>query len=220
MTSSLPWFRKGTGPGTIITLNKPLSSRWEILKKLDEAINLLKKTDDVYNFANGEIVNQLSSLSLDPQIRVQSNDTWYTTWRESVNENMDFAFIFNDGEASAGHIEVSSNRKPYLCNMWTGDIIPIINYHMANGKIVIPLLLESNQTALIGFNEEIRDPHNPIFHGVQVPSTALGYKFSATSSRSVDLHVAAGELDTPNGKNLSAFWAQKSRPALQLPIGL
>ncbi|CRL26490.1 unnamed protein product [Penicillium camemberti] len=36
MTSSLPWFRKGTGPGTIITLNKPLSSRWEILKKLDE----------------------------------------------------------------------------------------------------------------------------------------------------------------------------------------
>jgi hypothetical protein len=27
MTSSLPWFRKGTDPGTIITFDKPLSSR-------------------------------------------------------------------------------------------------------------------------------------------------------------------------------------------------
>ncbi|KAF4771079.1 hypothetical protein HAV15_012580 [Penicillium sp. str.  len=36
MTSSLPWFRKGTDPGTIITLDKPLSSRWKILKKLNE----------------------------------------------------------------------------------------------------------------------------------------------------------------------------------------
>ncbi|KAJ5237941.1 hypothetical protein N7489_008032 [Penicillium chrysogenum] len=36
MTSSLPWFRKGTDPGTIITFDKPLSSRWEILEKLNE----------------------------------------------------------------------------------------------------------------------------------------------------------------------------------------
>ncbi|OOQ89245.1 hypothetical protein PEBR_17005 [Penicillium brasilianum] len=36
MTSSLPWFRKGTDPGTIITLDKPLSSRWKILEKLNE----------------------------------------------------------------------------------------------------------------------------------------------------------------------------------------
>ncbi|KAJ5431533.1 hypothetical protein N7445_009265 [Penicillium cf. griseofulvum] len=36
MTSSLPWFRKGTDPRTIITLDKPLSFRWKILEKLNE----------------------------------------------------------------------------------------------------------------------------------------------------------------------------------------
>ncbi|OQE41040.1 hypothetical protein PENCOP_c005G00076 [Penicillium coprophilum] len=36
MTSSLPWFRKGTDSGTIITLDKPLSSQWKILEKLNE----------------------------------------------------------------------------------------------------------------------------------------------------------------------------------------
>ncbi|CAG8902477.1 unnamed protein product [Penicillium egyptiacum] len=180
------------------------------------AIALLKETDNVYSAANGEIANQLSSLSLDPQIRVQSNGTWYTTWRESLNEHMDFAFIFNAGEASSGHIEVSSDKRPYVCNMWTGDITPVINYHNANGKIVIPLRLESNQTALIGFNGEIRDRSNSILQGVQVPSTVLGYKYSATSSQLVDLHVAAGGPDTLGGKNHSAFWARKA--ASSFPI--
>ncbi|KAJ5779107.1 hypothetical protein N7457_006827 [Penicillium paradoxum] len=36
MTSSLPWFREGTDPGTIITLDEPLSSRWKIISKLNE----------------------------------------------------------------------------------------------------------------------------------------------------------------------------------------
>ncbi|KAJ5504533.1 hypothetical protein N7463_007407 [Penicillium fimorum] len=36
MTSSLPWFRKGTDPKPIITLDKLLSSRWKILEKLND----------------------------------------------------------------------------------------------------------------------------------------------------------------------------------------
>ncbi|KAJ5836522.1 hypothetical protein N7447_002548 [Penicillium robsamsonii] len=123
------------------------------------AIALLKETDNIYSVVNGEIADQLSSLSLDPQIRVQSD----------------------------------------------GDIIPVINYHNADDKIVIPLRLESNQTALIGFNGEIRDRSNSILQGVQVPSTVLGHKYSATSSQLVDLHVAAGGPGIPGSKNHSAF---------------
>ena len=173
------------------------------------AISSLKGTENVYSVANGEIADKLSSLGLDPQIRVQSSGTWYTTWRESMHGNMHFAFIFNDGEASTGHIEVSSGRRPYFFHMWTGDVNPVINYHEANDKIVVPLHLESNQTALIGFKEEIRDSFNPIPHAIQVPSTVLGYNYSATSPQLIDLHVAAGRIDMPlvlpTSRNYSAF---------------
>ncbi|KAJ5405279.1 hypothetical protein N7465_006563 [Penicillium sp. CMV-2018d] len=34
--SSSPWFRKGIDPGTIITLDQPIPSKWKIVKKLNE----------------------------------------------------------------------------------------------------------------------------------------------------------------------------------------
>ncbi|GFF31808.1 hypothetical protein IFM58399_03004 [Aspergillus lentulus] len=36
MSSSPTWFRKGIDPGTIITLDQPLPSQWQIMKKLNE----------------------------------------------------------------------------------------------------------------------------------------------------------------------------------------
>ncbi|CAI7672811.1 unnamed protein product [Penicillium palitans] len=43
MTSSLPWFRKGTRPGTIIAFEKPLSSQWKIIEKLNEILENLNE---------------------------------------------------------------------------------------------------------------------------------------------------------------------------------
>ncbi|KAF7179098.1 hypothetical protein CNMCM7691_008027 [Aspergillus felis] len=36
MSSSSIWFQKGIGPGTIITLDQPVPSHWQIMKKLNE----------------------------------------------------------------------------------------------------------------------------------------------------------------------------------------
>lgn len=158
----------------------------------------MKRTKNVTAVPEGELIHKLASLHLEPRIRVQANSTWYTTWRESVREDIQFAFIYNDGEASAGHIVVSSDKIPHRLDMWTGLSEPILEYQQAQGKTLIPLALEANQTALIAFSgRSVHWLRAPAFHAVQIPSTVQGYKFSANFSDSVELRVAAGPINQP-----------------------
>ncbi|KAK6837826.1 hypothetical protein RU639_001536 [Aspergillus parasiticus] len=161
-----------------------------------KAISELKRAKNVFIVSEDELVYKLGSLHLEPRIRVQANSTWYTTWRESVREDIQFAFIYNDGEASAGNIVVLSEKTPHRLDMWTGLSQPILEYQQTQGKTLIPLTLEANQTALIAFSgPSVSWLRAPAFHALQTPSTVQGYKFSTNSSESVELHVAAGPID-------------------------
>ncbi|KAL3250972.1 hypothetical protein ABHI18_010909 [Aspergillus niger] len=171
-----------------------------------EAIVRLKRTKNVFTVSEGELIHKLASLHLEPRIQVQANSTWYTTWRESVREDIQFAFVYNDGKASAGHLVVSSDKTPHRFDMWTGQSAPILEYQQAHGKTLIPLVLEANQTALIAFTgPSVHRLREPAIHAVQTPSTIQGYKFNTNSSDSVELHVSAGPSDQPlvlsNGQN-------------------
>ncbi|GFF73256.1 probable beta-galactosidase A [Aspergillus lentulus] len=186
-----------------------------------KGISQLKRTKNVYAASNDEIINKLSSLNLEPRIRVRTNGTWYTTWRESVKEDIQFAFVFNDGMASTGHITVASDKTPHLFDMWTGRSEPILHYRQAQGKTLIPLALESNQTVLIGFvGKSLRRLRAPSFHAIQVPSTILGYEHSTVSSESIELHVAAGSFNKPlvlfNGKNYTSLPGPTPAPSFKL----
>ncbi|KAJ5940085.1 hypothetical protein N7516_000253 [Penicillium verrucosum] len=45
------WFRKGPGPGTVITLDQPVPSRWKILEKLNEHdYQVNEEENDEYGF--------------------------------------------------------------------------------------------------------------------------------------------------------------------------
>ncbi|RAH58772.1 hypothetical protein BO85DRAFT_458908 [Aspergillus piperis CBS 112811] len=163
-----------------------------------EAISELKHTKNVFAVSEGELIGRLASLNLDPRIRVQTNSTWYTTWRESVREDVQFAFVYNDGDASTGHLVVSSDKTPHLLDMWTGLCKPILEYHQANGKTLIPLALEANQTTLIAFSgPSVQWLRAPAIHAIQAPSTIQGYEFEKNSSDSLELHVTAGPIDRP-----------------------
>lgn len=70
MSSSFStWFRKGIDPGTIITLDQPLSSQWKILEKLNEHdFQVNKEEHDDYglcSFASAKI------LCCDPKERAK-----------------------------------------------------------------------------------------------------------------------------------------------------
>ncbi|KAL7956296.1 hypothetical protein V8C34DRAFT_326292 [Trichoderma compactum] len=61
-----------------------------------QEIAKLKRTKSVHIVAQGELVDTLRSLKISPRIRTQSNGTWWTTWREDIENHMGYAFVYGD----------------------------------------------------------------------------------------------------------------------------
>ncbi|KAI9045309.1 glycoside hydrolase family 35 protein [Aspergillus affinis] len=163
-----------------------------------EAISELKRTENVFAVSESELMHKLASLHLEPRIQVRANSTWYTTWRESVSEDVQYTFVYNDGEASTGYLVVSSNKIPYRLDMWTGLSKQILEYQQTRSKTIIPLALEANQTALIAFvGPSVHGWRGSVVHAVETPSTVQEYLYSTNTSDSVELHIAAGPIDQP-----------------------
>jgi hypothetical protein len=163
--------------------------------KFEHAITSLKKLSKVYTTADGKLADKLASLDLDPHVRVHTNGTWYTTWRESIKEKMHFVLVLNDGSASMGYIEVRSRRRPYFYDLWTGKAKPVLDHQQTNGTTLITLTLQANQTIMIGFREEVSAGSTSMaYNAYQMPPNVVGYEHS-TTSRAVDLHISAGEHD-------------------------
>jgi hypothetical protein len=115
---------------------------------------------------------------------------------------------------------VSCKKTPYFFDLWTGNIRPVLEYRESNGKIVIPLSLQANQTVLIGFSDEKPDGSpKPLLHAQQVPSTVVGYEYKA-NGRVLELHVASGRTDKPltlsSGKEYTALPSLKPAPSFLL----
>lgn len=160
---------------------------------VEKGIASLKKLPNVYSVPAGEVANQLSALGIRPQIQIQTNGTWYTTWREDVRTGVDYAFIFSDINASVGKIDIASTKIPYLLNPWTGEGSLLLEYQQDENSTVIPLTLAGNQTVVIAFREQA---NNTLLHATQLPSTVLGYSYS--ENEGFVLHVSAGPFDKPS----------------------
>lgn len=180
----------------------------------EKAVQLLKTTRNVYSTPLELVADKLASLGLDPQVKVQTNGTWYPTWREDERNGIDYAFIFSDGPASTGHIEVASMKTPYYFNPWTGERKPVLQYQRNRGRTVIPLTLSGNQTVIIAFSSKLnKDVDTPTFYATQVPPNIIGYNYSKKNG--MLLHVSAGKSDKPlvlsNGKRYDQL--TKLRPS-------
>lgn len=108
--SGLPVILSGGTPNYYMSKD---SSNKNVFEK---AIQLLKTTQNVYSTSSELVADKLASLGLHPQVTIQSNGTWYPTWREDERDGIDYAFIFCDGPASTGYIEVASMKTPYYFN--------------------------------------------------------------------------------------------------------
>jgi hypothetical protein len=165
---------------------------------IDKAISLLKQSKNVYSVAAGQVAKKLDSLGLSPRVGVQTNGTWYTTWREDTVHHMDHAFVFCDTNASTGSISILSTKTPFLLDPWTGDRKPILNYHRKDDRVVIPLSLAGNETMIIGFDNE----SGPKVHLTQTSSAVIGG--DSTSNGDIVLHISASTQSKPlslsNGK--------------------
>lgn len=167
---------------------------------VEKAISALKQSKNVYSVAAGQVAKKLHALGLSPRVGVQTNGTWYTTWREDTVHSMDHAFIFSDTNASTGSVTVLSAKTPFLLDPWTGDEKPLLNYQHKDDKTIIPLSLAGNQTVIIGF----RDESEPKLHVTQSSSVVLGG--DTTSNGDIVLQVSAStqskSLGLSDGKSV------------------
>lgn len=173
---------------------------------VDRAISELKNTANVYSVANGGLVPQLHELGLTPRISIQTNGTWWTTWREDADAGIDYAFVFCDTETSSGEISVASTKKPYIFDSWTGTRTPLLQYTQDDNSTIIPLKLAGNQTVTIAFTDIALDGVDvPPFHILQSPSEVLGSSYDNSSGLvlQVSSSTQPGTVTLSSGKRVA-----------------
>ncbi|KFY79959.1 hypothetical protein V499_01108 [Pseudogymnoascus sp. VKM F-103] len=98
--SGLPVILSGGTPNYYMSKD---SSNKDVFEK---AIQLLKTTQNVYSTSSELVADKLASLDVHPQVKIQTNGTWYPTWREDERDGIDYAFIFSDGPASTATLKL------------------------------------------------------------------------------------------------------------------
>ena len=166
--AGLPVILSGGDPGVYATHDGRDKST------IEKGIQVLKKSRNVYSVSAGQVAAKLQSLRIRPQVAVQTNGTWYSTWREDAQNDMDHAFVFSES-ASAGKVDIASTKTPFILDPWTGEKKPVLGYKRHGKRVVIPLNLAANQTMVIGFTDSENGPSE---HAMQLPSTVIGYDYA------------------------------------------
>jgi hypothetical protein len=160
------------------------------------ALASLKRIQNVHSIATEDLVRCFVSLGHQPRVQVQTNSTWRPLWREDAKKGIDYIFIFADGAASTGQIQVTSSKVPYFFDLWTGEQKTVLHYQRQAGKLIIPLSLASNQTMIIALSDQpLIGVELPSYHAIKLPLSTLGYSFS--NNRELSVHVAGFEMQTP-----------------------
>ncbi|KAF9893525.1 hypothetical protein FE257_010837 [Aspergillus nanangensis] len=129
-------------------------------------------------------------------MKVRTDGTWFTTWREDASSGMDYAFIFADTSTSAGYITVTGPAKdkiPCDFNAWTGDKVPIFTYNVSDSGFTLPVSLNGNQTLIIVFVSP--QPHSPEAAFSRPPLWRLAQMVLTSSSHLSSMQFECRSMD-------------------------
>jgi len=156
----------------------------------ESALSALLKMKNVYSVATGGVASQLTRLGLSPNVKVQTNGTWYTSYRDDSKNGVVYASVYADLSASTGTVEIMTSGIPYFLNTWTGYQSPVVAYTKSQQSITIPLSLAGNQTVIIAIsNKAFPNVDTPGFSVTSMPSSVIGHSYS--TSQGLTVHVAA-----------------------------
>jgi hypothetical protein len=174
---------------------------------IEAALKDLQTSNNVHTVSTGKFAEKLTALSLSPNIKVQTDGQWYTTWREDPSSGIDYALIFCDTNSSYGTITVPGARKnktPSYLNAWTGEMSPAFTYKMTDSGLTIPVSLEGNQTLIIALSSRsLSDSSLPKVHAVETPSSVIGATFDRKQGWTAHVANQRGSEDTPGRVQLS-----------------
>lgn len=149
---------------------------------------------NVHHAAEGELSQKLGLLGLKPRVGVQTNGTWYTTWREDAPSGLSYAYIFGDTVSASGAVVAQSTGTPYFLDAWTGAYEPVLSYKTNGSMTIVPLELAGNQTKIIAFAQNpIEGVSVPDFHVTNSSSNIIGL---SAEDKAIVLHIAASSDPT------------------------
>ncbi|EXF81412.1 hypothetical protein CFIO01_01074 [Colletotrichum fioriniae PJ7] len=112
----------------------------------------------------------LAALNIRPRVSFleeSTTDKWYSFSRSI--EDAEVVFLYNDGENSTttnvSFLDMAGGT-PYVLDAWTGSASPLLQYTVEENKIVVPVTLAPNQTAILVFfnhTSSADDEHNTSF---------------------------------------------------------
>lgn len=130
------------------------------------ALASISVLENVHQVPFTNLSTSLRNLGFLPRARVEANRIWYSSWREHVEANKTYIFVYNDawdsplgGGSSNGSVTFASTGVPYLYDAWTGVAEAITVYQQMNESTTIPLSLAGNQSTIIGFHHNESATH-------------------------------------------------------------
>ncbi|RYP69486.1 hypothetical protein DL769_005264 [Monosporascus sp. CRB-8-3] len=180
------------------------SGKGDDVADYDKELSELLRTKNVHSVSSGQVASKLASLGLRPRVAVATNGTWYTGWRGT--DDFGCAFVYSDLVASSGTVMVSSTRKPYYLNPWTGEVSPVLIYRVLDGTTAIPLSLAGNQTCVIAFSDNFERRIRTAKHSVKsLPPNVIGAGLTANGD--ILLHAvhspSVHKAELSNGRAMS-----------------
>lgn len=158
------------------------------------ALHNLQRTENVYTTGTHNISQRLTSISIAPRVRIQTNGTWHPVFRTDNETGTDYVFLFSDSTSKAlsrGIITVQTTKTPYIFNSWNGHRSPVLHYQVNNNNstTTIPLTLAANQTMILAFSNSLKNEiGTPAAHAVHLPDSVIGYNY--TKAAGLALHVS------------------------------
>ncbi len=142
------------------------------LKKVIDMLEKLPNVRKAHSFA--DVPATLSSMGIQPDASYkQEADAPKLINIQRSDDDIDYFYIYNRGyNSNSGNqfpwgygqehevpygevtVDVSFNAdgQPYLMNAWDGSITPVTDYKVKNGRTIIPLTLEGNESVIIAFD--------------------------------------------------------------------
>jgi hypothetical protein len=148
------------------------------------AVSKAKKTlqgmlnyNNVYQVPLQGLAASIKSIGITPRVQVQTDENWYTRWRETSSGDI-YVWIYNDGADSSGNLTFATNGTPYFLNAWTGLEELIFEYTTARGSTTLPFALKKHESRVIKFTRR----SSLLTHVTASSDSVLGFNVKSLGS--------------------------------------
>jgi hypothetical protein len=145
------------------------------------AYDKLRSLPSVYSGVTSGVAETLESIGLEPTAKIQTDSVWYHAVCHDSKSGLDIVFIFSNGNASQGFVEVSTTGIPYIFNGWTGARKPVMNYKrdFKRGRVTISLRLAAHEAKILVFSQKpLQGTETPENYFTNLPASVLGTDYT------------------------------------------